>query len=97
MKSARHNVYTMANATQTLAATTRDRRLASQMKHGNMTAQYRPTPSNTPDESGSHKLTSMNNPYAAPRRRHTNGVAIRKRTPVRPFSVSYGARRSPAR
>src|SRR6059058_5248012 len=69
----------------------RDRTLAAQIKNGKSTAQYRPSPSNCPDDSGSHRLASMNSPYAAPKRDHTNGVATRNTPAARPFSVSYGA------
>ena len=61
---------------------------ASQMKQGNSTEQYRPIPSSAPEDSGSHRFSSMNKPYAAPKRRHTNGIASANRIPVTPYSVS---------
>ena len=39
-----------------------ERVVANQIKAGNNTEQYRPIPSNTPDESGSHKFSNMNKP-----------------------------------
>ena len=45
------------------------------MNAGNSTEQYRPTPSNAPDDSGTYRFSSMNTPYAAPNRRQTNGIA----------------------
>src|SRR6478672_11241350 len=68
-----------------------DRIVASQMKQGNNTEQYRPSPSNAPDDSGTYKFSAMNRPYAAPNRRQTSGVATANTSAVTPYNVSYTA------
>src|SRR5713226_3022034 len=97
VNSARQSVYNIADTTTTDANARRERILASQTKKGNITEQYRPNPSYCPDDRGNHRFASMNKPYAVPKRAHTNGTAMTNPSAVRPFSVSYGARRSPAR
>ena len=58
------------------------------MKAGNRTEQYRPNPSNVPDDSGTYRFASMNTPYAAPNLRQTNGIAATNSSAVTPYKVS---------
>src|SRR5580692_1184901 len=87
----------MADSTTTQVVAVSERQVAIQMKTGNITEQYRPSPSYCPDESGSQRFARRYMPYAALRRRHTNGTLTANESAMTPFSVSYTPIRSPAR